>query len=814
MPDRSPDNAPAPAAPAGALAGLDVILYAPGVAASYAGKLLADLGADVTRLEHPDGDPLRRHGPYAGDVATPDGGLLFQFLATGTRSVAFDFDAPGAAQALRRRIAEADVFLCGGTPAGLRARGVTFDALQPANARLVGVYVTPFGLTGPDRDQAGGELVAFHRSALGATTPAGSADPLRPPLKPAGSHALLVAGLAAAVATLHGLAARDATGHGQCVDVAELEPITSFQFMNMARWVYAGDPGGRGRESARERVDCRDGAVALLLSQEHQWQALVQLMGNPAWAADARFATRRERAHHAAELWALVGDWARGQPVDDVYRRGQALRVPVFPLNTVATAVDSAQVRARGFVAPLTTASGRTLAMPSAPYRFSRTPVRIRRAPACGEHGGGPRLPPRQAPRPAAAPPRAGANARLPLSGIRVADFSWVLAGPRCTEWLGAMGAEVVKVEGPRRSDPYRANPIHAPGHTDLESSGAFHTLNYSKLGCCIDLADPRGRDLARRLVAASDVVVENFAVGVMERFGLGYEALRQVRPDIVMVSSSAMGSTGPDRAHVAYGTLIHAFAGLDSVIGYPGDDFAGIGGTFTDPLTGAWMALATLAALRHRQHTGEGQLVDVSMVEATLMQLADAVLDYTANGRVARPRGNEEPGCAPHDCYPCAGDDRWVAIAVTDDDGWQRLRTALGEPAWTRDARFATAADRFRHRRDLDAQLAAWTRTLTPEAASARLQAAGVAACPCRTAREMYADAQLNARGFFVHLEHPVVGRRPVMRLPWLLDPGPNGRYTAAPMLGQHNEAVFGGILGLDAHEIAALARAGVITP
>lgn len=404
------------------------------------------------------------------------------------------------------------------------------------------------------------------------------------------------------------------------------------------------------------------------------------------------------------------------------------------------------------------------------------------------------------------------ARPELPLAGVTVADFSWVLAGPRCTAWLGAMGARVIKIEGPRRPDQYRAIPIYPPGHEDLESSGAFHALNHSKLGCAIDFTHPKGLALIKQVIAISDVVVENFAYGVMEKIGLSYEAIRAIRPDIIMVSSSAMGKSGPDRAHVAYGTLIHAFTGLNSVTGYPGQCMASLGGTYTDPLTGTTMVLAILAALWHRRQTGEGQHIDLSMVEATLVQLPEFVMDYTANGRIAHPQGNSDGLAAPCNCYPCRGEDAWVAIVVRTEPDWHALCAVLGHPAWTREERFADPIQRFHHRAALDAYLAEWTRHQTPEDVTQRLQAAGVAAAPVYSAAALYQDPHLRARGFFIEVEHPVVGRRPLMRLPWLTDPAPNGRYWAAPRLGEHTEVVLRDLLGLTAEEIAALRAEGAI--
>ncbi len=401
---------------------------------------------------------------------------------------------------------------------------------------------------------------------------------------------------------------------------------------------------------------------------------------------------------------------------------------------------------------------------------------------------------------------------RLPLTGVTVADFSWVLAGPRCTSWLGAMGARVIKIEGPRRPDQYRSVAVFEPGREGIDGSGAFHHLNHTKLGCAIDFTHPRGLELARQIVAISDVVVENFSYGVMDRVGLGYEELRKLKPEIIMVSSSAMGKTGPDKHHVAYGSLIHAFAGLNSVTGYEGESSGSLGGTYADPLTGTTMVLAILAALWRRRRTGRGQLIDLSMVEATMMQLPEFVLDYTANGRVAAPQGNSLGVAAPHDCYPCLGDHAWVAISVQSQEEWEAFSTALGNPDWCRDPRFADQPSRFRHREALDHHVAEWTRGFTTSQVTEHLQAAGVAAGPSYSAAQMHADPHLQARGFFVEVDHPVVGKKPIMGLPWRMEPGPSARYWAAPTLGQHTDLVLRDILKLDDAEIAALRQEGVV--
>ncbi|HEY3109444.1 MAG TPA: CoA transferase, partial [Chloroflexota bacterium] len=272
-----------------------------------------------------------------------------------------------------------------------------------------------------------------------------------------------------------------------------------------------------------------------------------------------------------------------------------------------------------------------------------------------------------------------------PLAGVRVVEFSWVIAGPLMTKYLALLGAEVIRVESERRPE-FRSR------------GGAFALLNDNKKSCRLDLSNERARDLARRLVAQADVVVENFGTGVVERLGLGYEALRQVRPDLIMLSCSGLGRSGPDRDKLAFGTLLQLGSGWSALQGQPGGDEILVGGAWTDPLCAATGAFALLAALHHRRQSGDGTFIDFSMVEATLCGVPESLMEYAMNHRQPARRGNSDPAAAPHGVYPCRGDDEWVAIAVRSQAEWRRLARALGQPDWTTEQRFADAAGRKRH--------------------------------------------------------------------------------------------------------------------
>lgn len=374
----------------GALQGLHVVEVTTRIAAAYCGKLLADLGAEVIKVEPPGvGDPVRRLGPFYHDDPSPDSGLLFNYLNTNKLGVTLNLRTTLGREWLARLLAQADVLIVGGELTEIEAQALWYETVRTVHPTLVGVYVTPFGLTGPYAHWKGEELTSFHLSALGILTPAELDGPTdQPPLKAGGRQALLVAGLTAAVATLHALFARAATGQGQRVDVSEWEPLASFQFMNLARWAYMGDPGTRRtREVTTRRIRCKDGAVAVLFAQDHQWQAWVEVMGNPGWAHNPEYRTRAGRSRHQQEIFARMEEWAAASTKEELYRAGQARRVPVFPENTVAEAVESAQVQSRGFLQELPLACGATVRAPGAPYQLSRTPVQLcRPAPRLGQH--------------------------------------------------------------------------------------------------------------------------------------------------------------------------------------------------------------------------------------------------------------------------------------------------------------------------------------------------------------------------------------------------------------------------------------------
>jgi benzylsuccinate CoA-transferase BbsF subunit len=408
------------------------------------------------------------------------------------------------------------------------------------------------------------------------------------------------------------------------------------------------------------------------------------------------------------------------------------------------------------------------------------------------------------------------------LTGYRILDFGTAFASPMAAHLLADMGAEVIKIESHTRLDGLRlGRPIVgediAGGDRGEwpEYQPVFHGLNRSKLGITVNIKHPEGVDLLKRLIRISDVVINNFAPGVMNRAGLGYEALRVEKSDLVYVSLPAAGESGPLRDIVTYAPVIAALTGISSLVGYSSarEDFVGtLQVAFCDAVGALHAVVAILAALRHRQTSGEGQAIEIAQWEAAASMLGEGLLDYVMNGRVLGPVGNVHPTMVPHDNFRCAGDDAWVAIAVRSEDEWRAFCQATGHPEWADDLHFADAYLRRQHRAELDVLITAWTSQHTPYEVMEKLQAAGVAAMPVMNLEDQFRDLHLREREIHLESEHPKVGLEFLHGIPWRLSDTPGRISRPAPLLGEHNQYVFGDLLSLSEAEIQRLVEAEAI--
>jgi len=398
------------------------------------------------------------------------------------------------------------------------------------------------------------------------------------------------------------------------------------------------------------------------------------------------------------------------------------------------------------------------------------------------------------------------------LHGIRVADFTWAWAGPYGTMLLALMGAEVIKIESSSRLDHTRVRSLAAgPTFGGPDHAWIFNELNLNKLSITLDLGQPKAVELAKRLVKVSDVAVQNFRAGVMDRLGLGYSSLMEVKPDIIMLSSSAVGGTGPERQYVGFAPTFSALGGLAHITGFPDSPPIPVMGS-SDLRSATTAAFAILAAIYHRTVTGEGQHIDMSSRETITALVGGSILEYVMNQRSPSRQGNRDETMAPHNCYPCRGENKWVSIAVATEEEWQALRLAMGNPRWAEEERFSDTYTRWHNQEELDRLIAEWTINYTHYEVMEKLQKVNVAAVPSFRGDELFSDPHLKERGFSEVVEHPLMGRRAVTGPPWKLSSTPAKVSRHGPLLGEHNHYVFSELLGLSEEEVKKLVAEKVI--
>jgi benzylsuccinate CoA-transferase BbsF subunit len=411
------------------------------------------------------------------------------------------------------------------------------------------------------------------------------------------------------------------------------------------------------------------------------------------------------------------------------------------------------------------------------------------------------------------------------LSGVKIVEFGMAVAGPHACKLLALMGAEVIKVESINHLDMLRRAGVTSeigariremrPGEP-LPPDVVLDTFvsnitSLSKLGVTLDLTKPEAVELAKKLVARSDVVLENFRAKVMEGYGLDYPVLRKTNPNLIMLSTSLAGQTGPERNYLGYMEIFGALSGLGHLTGYPDGPPTWIRFS-TDTMSAATAACAIITALIHRQRTGEGQYIDLSSYEAAACLIGDSLLDYAMNRRNQSRQANLDDFMAPHNCYRCRGDDNWVSIAIATDEEWNAFCNAIGNLAWTKDERFSDSYSRWQNQEEMDVFIQEWTMNYTHYEVMHILQKAGVAAVPSLNSPEIWGDPHLDRRGLTVIVDHPVLGAQPVLAPPWKLSRTPAEIVTAGPTLGQHNEYVFCELLGLSKREFSRLVNSGVI--
>jgi crotonobetainyl-CoA:carnitine CoA-transferase CaiB-like acyl-CoA transferase len=474
------------------------------------------------------------------------------------------------------------------------------------------------------------------------------------------------------------------------------------------------------------------------------------------------------------------------------------LIAPVLGLHEI---VESEQLSERGFCVETAREDGPADVAPGPFAKFGASPIRYRLPPPrLDEHRAALGDEPLRRP----APTGSGDSGTLPLADVRILDLFWVIAGPSATRMLADYGATVVRVESTRALDTLRVSPPWQFGQPHPEGAAGFQCANANKLGITLDIASEAGRDVVKDLVRWADVVTESFAPGVMDSRGLGWEQLRKVKPDLIMLSSCIMGQSGPWRDFAGFGRLAVSLAGFQQLASWPDKPPSGPFGAYTDAIAARYNALAILAALEHRARTGEGQYVDLSQTEAALHFLAPAFLDWTVNRHAQGACGNDDPDCFPHGMFPTAGEDRWIAIAVRDDDDWRALCAAIGRP---------DLLDRRELRAEVESAVAAWTRDRDGARVEALLQEAGVPAHVAHDMPGLFADPQLRSRGHFLEIAHDIYQSTTIESSRIRLSRTPARTPERALSLGRDNRYVLETLLGYSPERIAELEACGALT-
>lgn len=849
----------------GMLDGLRVVEIADETA-EYVGMALAGLGAEVIKLEPPAGAATRHIGPFLDDEPGPDRSLHFWAYNRGKRSVTLDLAAD--AERLRALLASADIVLDASGGAVAKALGTTPAGLA---ARLPGTIVarmTPFGDAGPWKDYKSSDLVHL---ALGGIMMNCGYDPDpslhydMPPIAPQLWHAYHIAGDQMVVGILAALSHRLHTGEGQDICVAIHEAVSKNTELDVMSWVMRRAP--LFRQTCRHAIEKPSHVPSIGHTKDGRWYIATGVsvrdqtnlvpflsgygmqadLGMPDPTADTKArnvpgsgANDEAKAH----ILEIVQRFIRSHRYDTMpWREAQAAGLLWAPLRKPHENVADVHWQTRGSFAEIEhPEQGRSYHYPVSRWLSTETTWKAgRRAPLPGEDTEAvlAALKPR-APLTTPARPRAAAPARLsphgkpfPLQGVRIFDFSWFLASAGGTRFAAALGADVIKVEWKDNPDTRLAamSPVGgrdarrvatAPlkGVTDPDMGGQFNNKNSGKSGISLNIRHPKGMEIARRLIAQSDVVAEGFSPGVLQRLGLGYEALCALRPDIIYVQQSGMGGVGTYGRFRTIGPVAAAFAGTSEMSGMPEPAMpAGWGYSFLDWIGAYSFATAITGALYHRDRTGRGQWIDSSQCESGIFLKGVPILDWSAHGRVWNRIGNRSPykPAAPHGAYRCAGEDRWIAIAVFDEATWQALARTARRADWLADPRFATLESRLLHQDALDAAITEWTRDQDAHACMDVLQQAGVPAGVCQNAEDRCErDPQLAALNWFTEVTGTKIGRWPVTEIPARMSATPpySGGIIdrGAPGYGEDNARILGELLGYSAAEVAALADEGVI--
>jgi crotonobetainyl-CoA:carnitine CoA-transferase CaiB-like acyl-CoA transferase len=767
---------------------LKVLDISQGVAGPFCAKLLGDLGADVVKIEPPGGDISRQYGPFPDGVADPEKSASFFFFNTSKRGIVLDLESAAGKDALARLVTKYDVVIAGESEEVLRQRGLTYDTFRRWNPNIILTTISGFGSFGPHSEYQSSHLVAGAMGGL--STYCGLPD--REPLQNGGATSETLTGAFAAVATSLAVFGRAQHGGGEHVDVSVQEaalacasfPTMSYEYAGLVRDRYSSVGGGAG---ACYMVPTREGYIGLNALTRAQWEMMCQFLGCENIVTDPYFegVSWNKPDERLEEIREAFREAVKDRTAEDLFHKAQADRIPFGLVPDLAGVFSLPPHLERKFFQKISHPVAGSVTIPGIPFNIPGRDdqLTIQRPPLLGEHNDEildaldsvTAISEKD-------PNTSDEPSPLPLKGLRVLDLSMFFAGPVCSQILADAGADVIKVESVQRIDGWRAS-IAKEGFTApaWESAPHFNWVNRNKRDITLNLTDPRGVKILKRLVRDADVVMENYTPRVMDKFGLGFETLREIKPDIIMISLGGFGSDVTWRDYTAFGMSTEQMSGLAHLTGYEDDGPLFTGATGGDIYSGVMGAHVLLAALHERRVTGNGQHLNLSQMEACNLYVGDAMTGLSLAGVDPGRTGNKHTLFAPQGIYPCLAD-RWIGISCRTTDEWLNLANLIDPELATRFPDVET-----RQQKELDTIIGGWTIERDADALMSELQALGIAAGVVQNGPDLLRDPQLEARGSLLVQDRPGIGEMHYPNQPYRFRNAMSPPNVRAPLLGEH---------------------------